>query len=130
MAMSTEKTLVVNAMCNTNKFLSLGNNTHSCISHTIHKYNNYVITLVCVTARVTPALVDDHCYITPSSSFLRPRKTRSLLTHNLHNVEGVDDFLKEILWLQLVIFHIYHMIFILHNCILNWNDRFIFKDFR
>ena len=62
MAMSTEKTLV-NAMCNTYKFLSLGNNTHSCISHTIHKYNNYVITLVCVAARVTPALVDDHCYI-------------------------------------------------------------------
>ena len=92
MAMSTEKTLVVNAMCNTHKFLSLGNNTHSCISHTIHKYNNYVITLVCVAARVTPTLVDDHCYITPSSSFLRPRKTSSLLTHNLHNVEGVDDF--------------------------------------
>ena len=63
MAMSTEKTLVVNAMCNTYMFLSLGNNTHSCISHTIHKYNNYVITLVCVAARVTPALVDDHCYI-------------------------------------------------------------------
>ena len=62
MAMSTEKTLVVNAMCNTYKFLSLGNNTHSCISHAIHKYNNYVITLVCVAARVTPALVDDHCY--------------------------------------------------------------------
>ena len=62
MEMSTEKTLVVNAMCNTHKFLSLGNNTHSCISHTIHKYNNYVITLVCVAARVTPALVDDHCY--------------------------------------------------------------------
>ena len=73
MAMSTEKTLVVNAMCNTYKFLSLGNNTHSCISHTIHKYNNYEITLVCVAARVTPALVDDHCYTTtpsPSSLFV------------------------------------------------------------
>lgn len=69
MAMSTEKTLVVNAMCNTYKFLSLGNNTHSCISHTIHKYNNYVITLVCVAARVTPALVDDHCYT--ASTFMK-----------------------------------------------------------
>ena len=69
MAMSTEKTLVVNAMCNTYKFLSLGNNTHSCISHTIHKYNNYVITLVCVAARVTPALVDDHCYNTTTLGY-------------------------------------------------------------